>query len=303
MAAKNPDPTKRLVTTRKKSKPKPNTSSPSVPQQGSLNIGPTRDAATAQVGNVTNAQPAQIDRAAQSAGSQLDLANDNQFRGNQQDLISQLQAQSRGEGPSIANDQFKAAADRNIAQQRSLAASARGSSAGLAGRQAMINSAGIGQDLAQQSAVQRMTEQLNAQQALGNVVNQGRSADQNVAGQNATLTQGNMQYNATQANDINKAQGQLSNAASLQNAADANDLTKTQAVLGNATNLANAGATNQARIAQAQVNQASNAATKYSTSQVAAANAAAGASKYGSDAANYRAQLNTQLGLDTGVYN
>lgn len=252
---------------------------PSHPNSPSTYIPPATQA------QFVGAAPAQQATTAQSQGTGLDLANDNQFRQQQMGFANQLQAQANGQGPSVANQQFQLAADRNVAQQQSMAASQRGTAGALAGRQAMINSAGIGQDLAAQSAIQRSQEQLNAQAQLGSVLNQGRASDIGVAGQNASLGQQNQQFNAGATNNTSQFNATQGNAQSQFNAG-----------LNTQTNLANAGATNQGRIAQAQVNQQGNVASKYAGAQIASANI----NNQGAFARQVLGQLGT---TDQGAFN
>jgi len=87
-----------------------------------------------------------------------------------QDLIKRLEAQSKGEGPSLAKAQLKAATDRNLAQQLGAAGAQRGGSASSRQRQLARAQAAGGRDVAQQAAVARMAEQQNAQQLLASEV-------------------------------------------------------------------------------------------------------------------------------------
>ena len=80
------------------------------------------------------------------------------FRGNQQDLISRLEALSKGQGPSLAAEQLRQATDRNMGQQASIAQSGRGNAA-LAGLTAANQGAQLGQQAASDSAVARIAEQ------------------------------------------------------------------------------------------------------------------------------------------------
>jgi hypothetical protein len=77
-------------------------------------------------------------------------------------LLSQLQQQASGEGPSLAGDAFKQANATGMNQQLAMA---RGGSAGGA-RQAGMNMAGMNQGLAQGYANARLQEQLAARQML-----------------------------------------------------------------------------------------------------------------------------------------
>ena len=96
-----------------------------------------------------------------------------------QGLISQLQAQAAGEGPSLAEAQLRSAADRSLAQQLAAAQSQRGGSAGLRERQLLRGQAQAGREVAQDAATARMQERQMAQQLLGEQVQQEQAlADQ-----------------------------------------------------------------------------------------------------------------------------
>lgn len=125
-------------------------------------------------------------------------AGGQEFRTGQQDLIRQLQAQSRGQGPSLAGMQAYATMDRGMAQQQSLAAGAAPGNEALAARQAMQNSGGLAANTAMTAAQGRMAEQMSAQQQLGGVLGNARNQDI-----------GNEQFNAGWTNNRNLSQAQL----------------------------------------------------------------------------------------------
>lgn len=112
-----------------------------------------------------------------------------EFRAQQSALGAQLLAQSRGEGPSLAQNQLKAATDRNLAQSMAMAASQRGASPGLAMRGMQQQQAGLQSQAARDAATLRIQEQLQAQQALGQVVGQARQQDVGLAQSQADLKQ------------------------------------------------------------------------------------------------------------------
>lgn len=118
-----------------------------------------------------------------------DTIGTSQFRGSQAELIKALQAQSRGEAPSIAEMQAKRAGERALAQQMAMAAGARGSQQALARRTAAQQQAQIGADIAATSAQARLAEQLQAQQQLGQVAGQARGQDLQRNTQQAMLRQ------------------------------------------------------------------------------------------------------------------
>lgn len=115
------------------------------------------------------------------------------FRGDQRDLVSRLQALASGRGPSLAQEQLRQGVDRATSQQYAMAAGARGN-AGLAQRNAM-NAAGMLQSQAAgQGAMARAAEQLGALSQLGTATGQGRAMDDSMA-----------QFNAGQSNQFSLA--------------------------------------------------------------------------------------------------
>lgn len=119
------------------------------------------------------------------------------FGAGQQDLASMLMAQANGQGPNLAEAQLKQATDRNLAQAAALQGSARGVSPALQARSAQTQQAGIAGEAAQASAATRMQEEENARNALGGVLNAGRSGD--IAGQ-GQANQANQYYAGLGAN-------------------------------------------------------------------------------------------------------
>lgn len=107
------------------------------------------------------------------------LAAQSGLVGNRASLISQLEAQSRGEGPSAARLQMQQAADQTTQMLASQAAGAggRGVNAGAA----MRNASNAGQQVMQRNnqdmGIMRAQEQMNATSQLGQVVGQGINAD------------------------------------------------------------------------------------------------------------------------------
>jgi hypothetical protein len=111
------------------------------------------------------------------AGPQIAMGPQEQFRQGQMGLMAQLQAQASGQGPSLAQMQLQQAGDRNLANAAALGASQRG--AGVAGALRGIASqqAGIGQQLAADSAMMRLQEQQQAQGLLAGVLGGARGQD------------------------------------------------------------------------------------------------------------------------------
>ena len=148
--------------------------------------------------NRPDLQNVQVSRTPGPAAGQIDFTPQQvqmnvpgQFRDAQAGLLSQLQAQARGDAPSLAQMQLQQAQEANIAAQQAALASARGGPGGQAGlaRQAMQQGAAIQGQTAAQGAQLRLQEQLAAQAALGQLAGQAREQDIGVAGQQAALQQ------------------------------------------------------------------------------------------------------------------
>lgn len=108
------------------------------------------------------------------------LAQDSSLMGNRAQLISQLESAARGDGPSAARLQMKAAAERAAQMMSSNAqgAGGRGVNAGAAMRNAGNQAANIMQTNNQNMGIMRAQEQLNAYGQLGQVIGQGIGQDQ-----------------------------------------------------------------------------------------------------------------------------
>lgn len=104
-------------------------------------------------------------------------ATTSDFRGNQQGLISRLEAMANGTAPSMADAQLRSAVDRNTATQQSFAQSGRGNPT-LAAILAANNSNNFSQGAAQQAVAARIAEQQGAIQQLGAATGQARQQDQ-----------------------------------------------------------------------------------------------------------------------------
>jgi hypothetical protein len=102
------------------------------------------------------------------------------FRSNQAALIAQLEALSRGQGPSLAAQQMREAIDRSTGAQASMAAGAAGSGigAGAAYRNAANQMAAIQAQGARDTGMMRAQEQLGALGQLGGVIGGARGADE-----------------------------------------------------------------------------------------------------------------------------
>lgn len=137
--------------------------------------------------NVLGRQPPQAGPAAQGGYSG--------FRSNQSDLIARLEALSKGQGPSLAAQQFQQATDRNVSSQQALAAGGRGGP--LASFNAANNIGMLGANAAQGSAQARIQEQQMALGMLGQNINAGRGSDESMnqfnAGQQNNTSLANLQ--------------------------------------------------------------------------------------------------------------
>mgnify|MGYP001572491497 CR=1 FL=1 len=130
------------------------------------------------------------------------------FRGNQANLISNLEAQASGRGPSLAGEQLKAATDRNSKQQMGLAQTGAGNPA-AAGMMAQNNIAQLGAQSAQDAAQARIQEIYNAQNLLGLNIQSGRGADEGINTFNAQQTNmGRSDLNRTRAGLLMGGMGQ-----------------------------------------------------------------------------------------------
>lgn len=112
------------------------------------------------------------------------------FRGNQASLINSLEAQARGEGPSLAAQQLQAATDRNTKQSQALAAGASGPNAALAQFQAQQGNQMLGAQAGQDAALMRIQEQYNAQNQLGLTLHGARGMDEQMSQYNAGARNG-----------------------------------------------------------------------------------------------------------------
>lgn len=144
-------------------------------------------------GNMAGITQTQGPRTAPQAGPAA-LAQTSGFRDNQQELISRLEALSKGQGPSLAAEQLRQATDRNMKQQASIAQTGRGNAA-LAGITASNASGALGAQAGSDAAVARIAEQQMALQQLGGAIGQGRGQDQDLSQFNALQTNYRDQFN------------------------------------------------------------------------------------------------------------
>jgi hypothetical protein len=91
------------------------------------------------------------------------------YQAQEQTLANQLQDQANGNGPNPALDQLHQTTDQNIKQATGMVASQKGMNAGMAARLAAQNASSANQQAAGQAAVMRANQQLQSENALGNV--------------------------------------------------------------------------------------------------------------------------------------
>ena len=116
-------------------------------------------------------------RATQAADVTMAANVDPEFRKYQQGLAAQLQAQARGEGPSLAQAQLQQATDRTMAQSLGAIKSGMGSQGALAARTAALVGSSQLANLGGQSGMLRLQEQRAAQDALASLSQQARGQD------------------------------------------------------------------------------------------------------------------------------
>lgn len=154
----------------------------------------------------------------QDFAPQIATANANYGSANSglQDLAQQLQLQSQGGGPNLANALLQQATGQNVANQAALAAGQRGASSnvGLIARQAGQQGAQIQQQAAGQASINRLQQQLSAQSQLGGVLGtQGSLANQNYG-----ITQGGQSAQNAAISGNQQAMNQIGSQQGAQNA-------------------------------------------------------------------------------------
>lgn len=126
---------------------------------------------------------------------QFNFGYQDQTRQAQMGLMQQLQAQARGEGPSLAQLQLQRGQESAMANAMAMGASQRGANQAGALRNIGAQQAGIQQGLAADSAALRLQEQMQAQQMLAGLTGQMRGQDIGAAGQQTQFAQSGMQMN------------------------------------------------------------------------------------------------------------
>lgn len=152
-----------------------------------------------QLGAVSNANAANIDTGQSQALMQGQVAN-----------INALNAQARGQGPSVAELQAKQQAQQNIAGQMAMAGSQRGAANSALGlRQAGEAAAQANQQGVQAGVMGRTQEELAAQQQLTGALGGATGQVQQGAQAQAGLQQQAALQNAQAGNQATLQQGQM----------------------------------------------------------------------------------------------
>lgn len=117
----------------------------------------------------------------------ISIGADNPYTSAQQNLMSLLQQQASGQGPSVAANQLAAGQEANIAATMAAINSARGGASPALARQGLQTAAEVQGGLAQQAATARLQEQQAAAGLLGTVAGQGRQQDIGMATTDAQI--------------------------------------------------------------------------------------------------------------------
>lgn len=239
--------------------------------------------AAAQAGPVERAQTAQI-----NMGPQAEL------RARQMALADATQAAMNGQAPSVAAQLLKQGADRNIAQQYALAASARGQNVGLAARNAAQGAATIGAQQAADAALLRAKEITDARAQLGGLLEGVRGADVNLATSQAGFENQTGMFNAGEANNTSRFNVGQVNDQERMRAQLAQQLGIANAGFSNEASMFNAGQTNDLAAQRAQLEQQLSTFNAGQSNQVGMFNAGA---------QNERSALQAQLAQQLGIAN
>ena len=165
----------------------------------------------------TPAQAAQLAEADTMKAAQMKLAPQEEFRTGQKSLVSALQAQSAGQGPSLAAMQMDDARQQNIATAMALGASQRGLGAGQGLRQIADQAQSANQMAARDAMRGRIAEQLAARQQLGGVLQGARGQDIGIASEQAGLEQQAAMANQAATNQFALQQGSFDQQTALAN--------------------------------------------------------------------------------------
>jgi hypothetical protein len=147
--------------------------------------------ATTYVGNATQANQTNIN-----------TAQSDQTRAQQEQSLNDLHAASTGAAPSVAEIQQRQGLDNAVANQYALAASLGGRSVGGALRTAAHGAAGLQQAGVNDAASLRANEIATARAQESSALQGVAGQDANNAQAQAALTQGNNQFNTTATNTL-----------------------------------------------------------------------------------------------------
>lgn len=130
-----------------------------------------------------------------------------QTRGSYLDLINQLQGQSRGEGPTVAENLFQKTQDESVRQAMAQAASQAGfQPSGSTQRQVSNQIAQSGQEASMNAALLRAQEIMSSRQLLAQVLQQLSGFDVNQSQSNMALQE--LISGRVQATEMKKSQEQ-----------------------------------------------------------------------------------------------
>lgn len=288
------------------------TINPTISVQGSQ-LGNAAQMQAAQIGPASQALAAQISPIERFQGAQLGDASlitngGAEARARQVALIQQLEAQARGDGPSLAAVQLRAAQDRATKQQQAIIASRPDLSAALALRLASNQRGDLEAQTNQEVAQARVAEILQAREQLNSILGQTRQQDIGVEAANVAavnqfgLTQAGLAQEAglatqQQANAARFAQAELQQQAALGNRDALNQLLVQRAQLQQQAAAANQAAINQRAVEQGEINLRASLANQLAENTRAfnQANLNQNASAANADLAYKRATTNADL--------
>lgn len=152
----------------------------------------------------------QLGSASTYGGAKIDPWLQAQVRDKQMDNISALEAQARGEGPSVARETLQQGVDANLAAALSMAANQK-SGAGYGGTMRALENqrSAITQQGAADAALLSLQEQMQARNQLGQMLQGARGLDIGLATDQARLSQEAGLFSAGARNQFALGQGQL----------------------------------------------------------------------------------------------
>lgn len=176
-------------------------------------------------------------------GEQLDRRQEQQVRADQRGLTGQLIEQAAGRGPSVAEMILNRATENNIRAVMGQAASARGGEVAGAQRAAIYAIGELQAKAAQDAAIAKMQEQINAREQLNRVLGDTRTQDITLSREQAGL---NQQANLANQAEINRAS--LANQENARSNAQFNAAQANAQAIANARNALDAALANQANL-------------------------------------------------------